>query len=294
MLPEARSTAWTSRGLLAPNILGCDDGFPLGLGKLYRAYFRLEDPALMTSAHTSGGFAPPLAQRTCRSLAHGNDLLCPMPSKTLRQFNMASNNHERLRNMIHFLENNVILLDHQATSKASRCFCYVLQRCPNHQADLWSSCDVCLCRTLHFIDFVFMSELFNKKMILCVSIVHFQLCLLFRQWLGAWHCVRWAARWWGLAKCSCGTLLPHVMRDQTLAATSGEHLAPGFNGPHWQAFTVTTQRTHRTVAPCACCVNLYVCMYKVSILGVLEYFLPLYHFFSIFLSFLSLISRKRM
>jgi hypothetical protein len=30
---------------------------------------------------------------------------------------------------------------------------------------------------------------------------------------------------WGLAKCSCGTLLP-----QTFAA--GEHLAPGFNGSH--------------------------------------------------------------
>jgi hypothetical protein len=27
-----------------------------------------------------------------------------------------------------------------------------------------------------------------------------------------------------------------------------------------------------TVAPCTCCVNLHVCMYEVSILGVFEYF----------------------
>ena len=47
-----------------------------------------------------------------------------------------------------------------------------------------------------------------------------------------------------------------------------------------------------TVAPCACCVSLYVCMYKVSILGVFEYFLSLYHFVSILLSFLFLIFNK--
>jgi hypothetical protein len=42
-----------------------------------------------------------------------------------------------------------------------------------------------------------------------------------------------------------------------------------------------------TVAPCACCVNLCVCMYKMSIFGVFEYFqsLSLYHFVSIFLFF---------
>jgi hypothetical protein len=41
-----------------------------------------------------------------------------------------------------------------------------------------------------------------------------------------------------------------------------------------------------TVAPCICCVNLYVCMYMVIILGVFEYFLSLHHFVSIFLSLL--------
>jgi hypothetical protein len=46
-----------------------------------------------------------------------------------------------------------------------------------------------------------------------------------------------------------------------------------------------------TVAPCACCVNLYVCMYIVIIFGVFEYFL-LYHPVSIFLSFPFLISNK--
>ncbi len=39
-----------------------------------------------------------------------------------------------------------------------------------------------------------------------------------------------------------------------------------------------------TVAPCACCVNLYVCMYKVIIFGLFECFLSLNHFVGIFLS----------
>jgi hypothetical protein len=51
-------------------------------------------------------------------------------------------------------------------------------------------------------------------------------------------------------------LLRHVAStrygDQTLSA--GEHLAPGFKS--------------LTLAPCACCVNLYVCMYTVIILVV--------------------------
>jgi hypothetical protein len=46
-----------------------------------------------------------------------------------------------------------------------------------------------------------------------------------------------------------------------------------------------------TVAPCACCVNLYVCMYNVNT-SSLSVFLSLYHFVSIFLSFLFLLSNK--
>ncbi len=71
------------------------------------------------------------------------------------------------------------------------------------------------------------------------------------QWLGAWHCVQWAAHWWGLAKCSCT-----------------EHVAPTSDLSCWWALSSRVL----TVAPCTCCVNLYVCMYKVSILGVFEYF----------------------
>jgi hypothetical protein len=46
-----------------------------------------------------------------------------------------------------------------------------------------------------------------------------------------------------------------------------------------------------TVAPCACCVNLYICMYNVNT-SSLSVFLSLYHFVSIFLSFLFLLSNK--
>jgi hypothetical protein len=67
--------------------------------------------------------------------------------------------------------------------------------------------------------------------------------------------------------------VPTRYGDQTLAA--GEHLL--------------SSRV-LTVAPCACCVNFHVCMYKVSILGVFQYFLSLYHSVSSFSSHPFLIS----
>jgi hypothetical protein len=61
-------------------------------------------------------------------------------------------------------------------------------------------------------------------------------------------------------------------------------IRPGLSG--WRALSFGVL----AVAPRACCVNLYVCMYKVIILGVFEYFLSLHHFVGLFLSFLFLIS----
>ncbi len=89
MLPEARSTAWTSREFLDAAILPDCTGFPLGLGRLYRAYFKLEDPAFITSAHTSGVFPPPVIHRHCpnSALPHGLGLpvMIGIPRARLRQ-----------------------------------------------------------------------------------------------------------------------------------------------------------------------------------------------------------------
>ena len=82
----------------------------------------------------------------------------------------------------------------------------------------------------------------------------------------------------GVSKVFLRNFAPTRYGDQTL----------GLSG--WRALSSRVL----TVAPCTCCVNLYVCMYKVSILAVFQYFLSLYHSVSIFLpvSFPFLISNK--
>ncbi len=101
--------------------------------------------------------------------------------------------------------------------------------------------------------------------------------VLGQQWLEASHCMLWAARWW-----VSQVFLWHV------SPTQRPDLIQKLAMIGWQTLICRVL----TLAPCACCVNLYVCMHKVILLGVFEYFLSLYYFVSIFLSFQFFISKK--
>ncbi len=85
--------------------------------------------------------------------------------------------------------------------------------------------------------------------------------------------------WMILLQCTaCQDCRLQLLAEETPFAESHSLWRPDLIG--WRALSSRFLKK----ALCTCCVNPYVCLYKVSILGVFEYFSSLYHFVSLFLS----------